>query len=131
SAAEGVRGAGIEADRLIEIGYGVVDIPLGRIGAAPAIIALSEIGIDRERLGGVADRAVVIPFGKIGCAPAVEQDGRSRIERDRLIIVREGANDIAFVMIGPAAVAQGHRENLAGEVSRLDGLAASDDLLFV
>ena len=54
---EGISGLGVEADRRIEIGDGVVDVALGCIGVAPTIVTSRIIGIERDRLRKVVDRA--------------------------------------------------------------------------
>ena len=61
----------IERDRLIVVGDRVVEVPLGYVRVAAAVVGVGRFRIERDRLIVVGDRVVEVPLGFVRVAAVV------------------------------------------------------------
>src|SRR5262249_58656038 len=109
----GVRGLGIEPDRLVKIGDAAVEIALLCVRAAAVEVRKAannrvridglDLGSESDRLVKVGDGAVEIVLVPVRGAPVVVGGRKLGIEPDCLAVVGDGALEIALVPVSEAA----------------------------
>src|SRR5208337_2446769 len=94
---------GVEADRLVEIGDGLVVLPFGVPGVAAAVVRQGDLGVEADRLVEIGDGLVVLPLGVPGEAAVVVRRGVLGVEADRLVEIGDGFVVLPLGVPGEAA----------------------------
>jgi hypothetical protein len=102
--------AGLEPDRLVEIGQPALMVAHRRVGLAAQDVAAREIGLELDRAGEVGDGALVLTAGAERPAASEPRIFEGGHKLDRNVVVGDRAAEILGHQQGECAIVVGHRE---------------------